>query len=307
MGADHNHGQVVPGHASARHRRALVIGLSLLAVFFVVELVGGWLSGSLALLSDAGHMFTDVLGLAMSLAAIQAAMAGTANRQRTYGLYRLEILAALANAVLLAGVATWVIVEAVRRLSDPVEIQSGLMLAVATTGLVVNIVVLRILREGGAESMNMEGARLEVLADTLGSVAAVSAGLVVRFTGFTMIDPLLGIALGAWVLPRTWRLARKAVRVLVQSAPPHLDVAAVTRDLAAIDGVVDVHDLHVWTLTSGMEVASVHLSTDHLESGHRVLDAAKRVLRDVHSIGHATVQVDPPEHGDCDDCDALTF
>jgi cobalt-zinc-cadmium efflux system protein len=307
VGAGHSHATVEPGHASARHRRSLVVALLLLGVFFLVELVGGWLAGSLALLSDAGHMFTDVLGLAMALAAIQAAMAGTANRQRTYGLYRLEILAALANAVLLAGVATWVIVEAVRRLSNPVEIQSNLMLAVAAAGLVVNLVVLRILRDGGAESMNLEGARLEVLADTLGSVAAVVAGVVVRFTGFSMIDPILGIALGLWVLPRTWSLARKAIRVLVQSAPPHLDVDAVNRDLAAIDGVVDVHDLHVWTLTSGMDVASVHLTTARDEAGHDVLDAAKRVLRDVHHIGHATVQVDPPAHGACEDCDAITF
>lgn len=306
MGAGHSHG-APPGHASGRHRRALVIALALLATFFVVELVGGLVSGSLALLSDAGHMLTDVLGLAMSLAAIQAALAGTANRQRTYGLYRLEILAALANAVLLAALAVWIIWTAIQRLSQPIEVESGLMLVVAVAGLVVNLVVLRILRDGSEESLNLEGARLEVLADTLGSVAAVTAALVIRFTGFERIDPIFGILIGLWVLPRTFNLARKAVRVLVQSAPPHLDVAAITNDLAAIDGVVDVHDLHVWTLTSGMDVASVHMSTDHLEAGHRVLDAAKRVLRDDHAIGHATVQIDPPEHGACDDCDALTF
>lgn len=307
MGAGHQHGSVTPGHASGRHRRSLIIALCLLGVFFVVELVGGLVSGSLALLSDAGHMLTDVLGLAMSLAAIQAALAGTANRQRTFGLYRLEILAALANAVLLAAVASWIIWEAIQRLSEPVEIQSGLMIAVALAGLVVNLVVLRILRDGSEESLNMEGARLEVLADTLGSVMAVTAGLVVRFTGFATIDPIFGIALGLWVLPRTWTLARKAIRVLVQAAPEHLDVMAVNQDLAAIDGVVDIHDLHVWTLTSGMDVASVHLSTDRMEAGHTVLDAAKKVLRDTHGIEHATVQIDPPEHGDCDDCDALTF
>lgn len=305
MGAAHGHGAAV--HASARHRRSLVVAVVVLGVFFVVELVGGLVAGSLALLSDAGHMLTDVIGLGMSLAAIQAAMAGTANRQRTFGLYRLEILAALANAVLLAGVAVWVIVEAIERIGNPVEIRSGLMVVVAAVGLVVNLVVLRILREGAAESMNMEGARLEVLADTLGSVFALVGGLVVRFTGFDLIDPILGIALGLWVLPRTFVLGRKAVRVLVQSAPPHLDVDAVTADLAGISGVVDVHDLHVWTLTSGMDVASVHLVTDHLEAGHRVLDTAKRVLREDHDIAHATVQIDPPEHGTCRDCDALTW
>lgn len=305
MGAAHGHGGAA--HASARHRRSLVVAVVVLGVFFVVELVGGLVAGSLALLSDAGHMLTDVIGLGMSLAAIQAAMAGTANRQRTFGLYRLEILAALANAVLLAGVAGWVIVEATSRIGNPVEIRSGLMVVVAAIGLVVNLVVLRILREGATESMNMEGARLEVLADTLGSVFALVGGLVVRFTGFVLIDPILGIALGLWVLPRTFVLGRKAVGVLVQSAPPHLDVTAVTDDLAGISGVVDVHDLHVWTLTSGMDVASVHLVTDHVEAGHRVLDAAKQVLRDAHDISHATVQIDPPEHGTCRDCDALTW
>ncbi len=302
MSVGHQHAG--PVSAGGRHRRALVWSLVILLTFFVVELVAGLVTGSLALLSDAGHMLTDVLGLGMALAAIQVAMAGSRSDQRTFGLYRLEILAALANAVLLFGVAVWVLIEAVGRLADPPELSGAAVLWVAFGGLVVNLVVFRLLHAGSRESLNLEGAHLEVLADLLGSLAAVVTGLVLRFTDFTLIDPLFGIAIGLFVLPRTWRLGRKALRVLVQAAPDHVDMPAVARDLAAIDDVVGVHDLHVWTLTSGMEVASVHLALAHVGASHDVLDRALDVLRERHGIGHATVQLDPPDHAGeaCDDC-----
>lgn len=302
MGAGHSH--VDPASAGGRHKRALVWAVVLLLGFFVVELVFGFLTGSLALLSDAGHMFTDVLGIGMALAAIQVAQAARRDDQRTFGLYRLEILAALANAVLLFGVALWVLVEAVGRIGEPPAIDGGTVLWVAVGGLIVNLVVFRLLRAGSEESLNLEGAYLEVMADLLGSVAAVITGFVLRFTDFTLVDPLFGIAIGLFVLPRTWRLGRKALRVLVQAAPDHVDVAAITLDLQAIESVNGVHDLHVWTLTSGMDVASVHLTLDHLGASHEVLDSAQEILRDNHSIGHATVQLDPPDHTShaCDDC-----
>ncbi len=302
MGAGHSH--VDPASAGGRHKRALVWAIVLLLGFFVVELVFGFLTGSLALLSDAGHMFTDVLGIGMALAAIQVAQAARRNQQRTFGLYRLEILAALANAVLLFGVATWVLVEAVGRIGQPPEIDGSTVIWVAIGGLVVNLVVFRLLRAGSEESLNLEGAYLEVLADLLGSVAAVITGLVLRFTDFTLVDPLFGIAIGLFVLPRTWRLGRKALRVLVQAAPDHVDVAAITLDLQGIESVNGVHDLHVWTLTSGMDVASVHLTLDHVGASHGVLDRAQEIFRDNHGIGHATVQLDPPDHTShaCDDC-----
>lgn len=302
MGAGHSHGGA--GSAGGRHRRALIWSIVLLLGFFVVELVTALLTGSLALLSDAGHMLTDVLGLGMALAAIQVARSGSRDPQRTFGLYRLEILAALANAILLTGVATWVVVEAFDRLGDPPEIDGGPVTWVALGGLAVNLVVLRLLRDGSRESLNLEGASLEVLADLLGSVAAVVAGLVLQYTSFTLIDPLLGIAIGVFVLPRTFQLGRKAVHVLVQAAPDHVDVGAVRADLRAIDDVTGVHDLHVWTLTSGMEVASVHLALVHEGASHDVLHDAQEVLRVGHGIGHATVQLDPPDHAAdaCDDC-----
>ncbi len=302
MGAGHDHGATAS--AGGTHRRALLAAFVLLLGFFVVELVTGVLTGSLALLSDAGHMLTDVLGIGMALAAIQLAVRSSRNHRNTFGLYRVEILAALANAVLLFGVGIWVLVEAISRLGSPPEIVGSTVLWVALGGLAVNLVVYRLLHDGSQESLNLEGARLEVLADLLGSVAAVVTGLVLRFTDFALIDPLFGIAIGLFVLPRTWVLARKAVRVLVQAAPEDVDVEEVTRDLSAIGDVTGVHDLHVWTLTSGMDVASVHLTLAHVGSSHEVLHQAQEVLRERHGIGHATVQLDPPDHTShaCDDC-----
>lgn len=302
LGAGHDHG--TPASSGGRHKRALFAAFLLLLAFFGVELVTGLVSGSLTLLSDAGHMLTDVLGIGMALAAIQVAGAATRDRRRSFGWYRLEILAALANAVLLAGVAIWVLVEAVQRLAAPPEIAGDAVLWVALGGLLVNVIVFRLLHAGSQESLNLEGAYLEVLADLLGSVAAVITGLVLRFTDFALIDPLFGIAIGLFVLPRTWRLGRKALRVLVQAAPEDVDVDAIVADLGAITDVNGVHDLHVWTLTSGMDVASVHLTLAHVGASHEVLHRAQEVLRDDHGIAHATVQLDPPDHTShaCDDC-----
>ena len=237
----------------------------------------------------------------MALAAIQLASRGSARRDRTFGLYRLEILAALANAVLLFGVALYVVVEAVRRFGDPVDVPSGAVLVVAVLGLAANLVAFALLREGAKESLNVEGAYLEVLSDTVGSVAVIVGAVVIGATGWTWVDPAVGVAIGAWILPRTWRLGGQALRILVQAAPPGLDLDAVERDLASLPGVVDVHDLHVWTLTSDMEVASAHLmvgaGTDH----HGVLDQARELLERSYGIGHATLQVEPDDHHGCDE------
>ena len=272
-----------------------------LAVFMVVEVVGAVVTGSLALLSDAGHMLTDVIGIGMALAAIHLAERGSRRSHRTFGLYRLEILAALANAVLLLGVAVYVLIEAVRRFADPADVLSGWMLAVAVAGLVANIVAFALLREGAAESLNVEGAYLEVLADTVGSVGVILAAVVLQATGWTWVDPIVAIAIGLWIVPRTVRLAGRAIRILVQAAPPGTDIDALRADLAAVDGVVDVHDLHVWTLTSDMDVASAHLMVATTTDHHRVLDSARDVLRDRYGIGHATLQVEPEDHRGCDE------
>lgn len=297
MGAGHDHGGAAT-RAGERHRGRLWGAFALLAVFMVIEAVAALLTGSLALLSDAGHMFTDVLGIGMALAAIYAASKAAGDPQRTFGLYRLEVLAALANAVLLFGVAIYVLVEAVRRFGDPPDVPAGPMLVVAVAGLVANLVAFGLLRSGAQESINVRGAYLEVLGDLLGSVGVILAAAVIGLTGWSYADLIIAVAVGLFILPRTWRLARAAVRILVQAAPEHLDVTAVQRRLAAVPGVCDVHDLHVWTLTSGMDVASAHLTLDESAQVGPVLVAAREALHDDFEIGHATLQVEP-RPGDC--------
>jgi cobalt-zinc-cadmium efflux system protein len=301
VGHDHHDHSHVAARAGERHKGRLVAAFALLATFMVVEVVGGLASGSLALLSDAGHMLTDVLGLGMALAAIQLATRGTNRRHQTFGLYRLEILAALANAVLLLGVGAYVVVEAVRRVDDPAEVRTGLLLVVAVLGLAANLVAFALLRAGARESLNLHGAYLEVLADTVGSVGVIVGGLVIEATGWGWVDPAVGIAIGLWILPRTWRLGAQAVRILVQAAPPGFDLQALETDLSAVPGVVDVHDLHVWTLTSEMDVASAHLMVEVGTDAHAVLDQARVVLRDGYRIDHATLQVEPDDHLGCEE------
>jgi cobalt-zinc-cadmium efflux system protein len=295
-GHAHSHGAM---RAGERHKGRLALAFVVLAVFMVVEVVGGIVSGSLALLSDAGHMLTDVLGLGMALAAIQLASRGSTRSHQTFGLYRLEILAALANAVLLVGVALYVLVEAVGRFGDSAEVASGTLLVVAGLGLLANLVAFALLRAGAKESLNVEGAYLEVLADTVGSVAVIVGALVIEVTGWGWVDPAVGVAIAAWILPRTWRLAAQAIRILVQAAPPGVDLADLQRDLAAVAGVVDVHDLHVWTLTSDMDVVSAHLMVTVGTDSHGVLDQARHVLLDRYGIDHATLQVEPEDHEGC--------
>lgn len=297
-GHGHHHGGV---RAGERHRGRLTVAFGVLALLMVVEVVAGFATGSLALLSDAGHMLTDVLGLGMALAAIQLASRGSSRRHRTFGLYRLEILAALANAVLLLAVAVYVVVEAVQRFGDAPEVDTGPMLVVAVAGLAANLVAFALLREGARESLNVEGAYLEVLADTVGSVGVIAAGVVVALTDWQWVDPAVGLAIGVWILPRTLRLGGRALRILVQAAPPGTDLEAIEAALGALDGVVDVHDLHVWTLTSDMEVASAHLMVRAGTDSHAVLDQARVVLRDGYAITHATLQVEPDDHEGCDE------
>lgn len=265
----------------------------------VVEVVAGFLTGSLALLSDAGHMATDALGLGMALAAITAANKTGTGGNRTFGLYRLEILAALANAVLLFGVAGYVLVEAFRRFQDPPEVLPGPMLVVAVLGLIVNLIGWRLLREGATESINVEGAYLEVLADMIGSIGVIIAALLIRYTGWAYADPLFGAAIGLFILPRAWRLGRRALHVLVEAAPEGLDLEELRRQLSSISGVTDVHDLHVWTLTSEMDVATVHLVTREGNDPHPILDEARTLLQDNYDISHATLQVEPDTHQGC--------
>ncbi|MDO3701833.1 cation diffusion facilitator family transporter [Micromonospora sp. C28SCA-DRY-2] len=289
-GHDHHHGAVNAAH---HHRGRLWGAFGLLTALMVVEAVAAFRTGSLALLSDAGHMFTDVLGIGMALAAITATRRATGDPQRTFGLYRLEVLAALANAVLLSGVAVYVVVEAVRRFGDPPEVLAGPMLVVAVLGLLANVAAFALLRSGARESINVRGAYLEVLGDLLGSLGVIGAALLIAVTDWWWADPLVAVGIGLFILPRTWRLGRAALRILVQAAPEHLQVTAVHDRLAAVPGVAGVHDLHVWTLTSGMEVASAHLTMTPGADVGRVLAAARAALHEDFRIEHATLQIEP--------------
>lgn len=301
MGQDHAH-STAAARASERYRPRLLIAFTIAATFLVVETIVAFVSQSLVLLSDAGHMLTDVVGVGMALAAITvASRAGGGRGRRTFGLYRLEVLAALANAILLFGVAGYVLWAAVRRLGDPVDVPAAPVLAVAAVGLVLNLVSYLLLRPGAEESMNVRGAALEVLADAVGSAVVLVAAVVMGVTSWDWVDPVAAIGLGLFILPRAARLAAQALRVLLQAAPPHIDLAGVQADLADIPGVLDVHDLHIWTLTSDMEVATAHVMIGPSTDSHAVLDQAQQRLRERHGVEHATLQLEPSDHTDCDE------
>jgi cobalt-zinc-cadmium efflux system protein len=316
MGAGHDHGHgaaTANAYNSAPARRRLWVALAILVVFAVVEAVAAALTGSLALVSDAGHMFTDVLALGMALAAITAARSARPRpgvrrpsegeaAAHSFGLYRLEVLAALANALLLVGVALWVGYEAVQRFREPEAVLTGPMIAVAAAGLVANIAAFGLLRSAAGGSIAVRGAYLEVIADLAGSVGVLIAGTLLAATGWRWIDPLVAVGVAAFILPRTWRLAADALRVLTQAAPAGLDLGAVRGDLAGVPGVRDVHDLHVWTLTTGMDVASAHLAIEPAADLATVLAGARGRLHDGYGIEHATLQVEPA--GTAEDCGA---
>jgi cobalt-zinc-cadmium efflux system protein len=299
-GDGHGHDHATPkGRAGARYAGRLRVAFVLAAAFLVVEAVTAFLAGSLALLSDAAHLLTDAVGIGMALAAIRLADRAGGDRSRTFGLYRLEILAALANAVLLFVVTGYVLVEAVLRLDSEPSVEAGPMLVVAVLGLLVNVVSALLLRSGAGQSLNVEGAYVDVLADSVASLGVIAAGIVIAVTDWEPIDAIVAIVIGVWIVPRAWRLAASAVRILIQAAPAGFDVGRLQADLAGVPGVVDVHDLHVWTLTSEMDVASAHLMVTAGTDAHGVLDRARDVLRERYDIAHATLQVEPDDHTGC--------
>lgn len=290
MGSDHEHTSAVS--AAGRHRRPLIIAFGLTAVYMVIEFVVGFSVNSLALISDAAHMGTDVLGLGMALAAITLA-SRPKTTQRTYGFYRLEVLAALANGLLLFGVAGYVLYEAIQRFSSPPEVPGVPLLVTAVIGLTINLISFRLLRSGAKESINLKGASLEVLGDLLGSVGVILAAIVIFTTGWTYADPIIGVAIGLFILPRTWNLTRQALRILMESAPTHIDMASLERDVLAVPGVVALHDLHVWTITSGMDSATGHITVSAGFQYDVVLEQVLSVLKRGHGINHVTVQCEP--------------
>jgi cobalt-zinc-cadmium efflux system protein len=292
----HTHGA---RHAAEGRRRRLAAVLVLTVVVLIVEVVGAVASGSLALLADAGHMATDAAGVALALGAVSLAQRPARGR-RTFGWQRVEILAAVANGLLLLGVAGYVLVEAIRRIGDPPRIGSGTMLLVAAVGLAVNLVCLALLHGDRTRSLNVRGAYLEVVGDALGSVAVLVAAVVIATTGWTPADTVASVAIGGLVLPRAWFLLREATDVLLEAAPRDVDLAAVRAHILGVDGVLGVHDLHAWTITSGSPVLSAHVvvSDAALAAGHggRVLDALSACLGDHFDMAHCTFQLEAESH-----------
>lgn len=290
MSKDHSHTSALS--AGGKHKRPLTIAFALTATFMLVEAAVGFITGSLALLSDAGHMLTDVAGLGMALAAIQFAQSKR-NRSQTYGLYRLEVLASLTNAVLLFAVAIFVVIEAVKRFSEPPEVPGVPLMIVAALGLAINLISFRLLQEGAEESLNVRGAFLEVVSDALGSAGVLLAGAIVLTTGWPYADPIIGAAIGLFILPRAARLGAHALRILLEIAPPNINVEDAERKLGDIPGVASVHDLHIWTLTSGLEAASGHLTLENETQLRTVLEQATSLLHDQFGIDHITLQCEP--------------
>ncbi|WP_299276926.1 cation diffusion facilitator family transporter [uncultured Georgenia sp.] len=293
MGHGHHH------TAATAHRRRLLAAFLVTATVMVAEAVGGWLSGSLALLADAGHMLSDTAALGLALAATWLA-ARPARGRWTFGWQRAEILAALVNGVILLVVGVVVVVEGIGRLGAEPEIGTGLMLAVGAVGLVANLVSLWLLSAGREESLNVRGAYLEVLGDLLGSVAVLLAAVVIHVTGWTPVDAIASIAIGLFIIPRAGVLLRDVARVLLEGAPQDMSLETLREHMCGVEGVVTVHDLHAWTITSGVPVVSAHVVVEdevlHPDRFCVVLDALQHCLEGHFDVEHSTLQLEPRGH-----------
>ncbi|AQS66454.1 cation diffusion facilitator family transporter [Streptomyces pactum] len=305
MGAGHDHGHAHGAHAdgtaTAAYRGRLRAALAITLTVMVVEIVGGVLADSLALIADAAHMATDALGLGMALLAVHFANLPPSDR-RTFGFARAEILAALANCLLLLGVGGYVLYEAIERFVTPADTAGGLTVVFGAIGLVANMVSLTLLMRGQKESLNVRGAFLEVAADALGSLAVIVSALVILGTGWQPADPIASLVIGLMIVPRTWRLLRETLDVLLEAAPKGVDIAEVRAHILALDGVEDVHDLHAWTITSGLPVLSAHVvvSGEALSAiGHeKMLHELQGCLGDHFDVEHCTFQLEPSGHAE---------
>lgn len=293
-GSGHAHGPSAGGAPRLGGREApgarLMWVFAITAVFMVAEIVGGVLSNSLALLADAGHMFTDVAALGLSVFAMRLAQAPPTTR-RTYGLVRLEILAAFMNGAALLVISGFIFLEAWRRLREPVVIDGTIMLTVAAMGLAVNVVGALLLHRHAHDNLNVRGAYLHVLGDLLGSVGAIAAGVVVLTTGWSPIDPIISAFIGLLILYSAWNLVREAADVLLEAVPAHVDMDRIIADLSGVDGLDDIHDVHVWTLTSGFVALSGHGVIDDPTQHTRILDQVRERMR-AHGIEHVTFQIE---------------
>ena len=288
MGSGHDHAH---NHGAGASSRRLALALALTTSFLVAELIGAYVFKSLALLSDAAHMFTDGAALAIALAASKIGQRPP-DDTRTFGYRRFEILAAAFNALLLFAVAAYILYEGIQRILEPADVESTGMLVVAALGLVVNLIAMRLLSAGKDASLNMKGAYLEVWADMLGSLGVIAGAVVIMFTGWLWVDPVIAIGIGLWVLPRTWTLLRDTTRILLEGVPAHVKLGDIRSALSLLPGVADVHDLHVWSLSSDDINASVHLALSGTGNAEEVRLAAAAVLRDRFEIKHSKIQTE---------------
>ena len=291
-GHDHSHAVVTEGNA-----RKLTIALILTSTFLVIEVIAGIITQSLALLSDAAHMFTDAAALAIALAAIKIAKR-PADNKRTFGYQRFEILAALFNASMLFFVAMYILYEAYQRFTQPPEIQSIGMLVVASIGLVINLISMKILMSSATESLNMKGAYLEVLSDALGSLGVIIGAVIIYFTNWYWVDTIIAVAIGFWVLPRTWILLKQSINILLEGVPEEVDIEKLRNDLLALDGVESIHQLKVWAITSKNIHLTVHLFAPNADR-KQLHYAAAEMLSHEHGIAEVTLQIEDDAEMNC--------
>lgn len=284
MGSGHDH--VIP---TTQNEKYIWIALILSSVFLVVELIGSVITGSLALLSDAAHMLTDVSALMVSLASIYIAKRAS-DLKRTFGYHRFEILAAAFNAILLFIVAIYILYEAYQRLKSPPELQSTGMLIIASIGLGINLLSMKLLSSGKDSSLNIKSAYLEVWSDALGSVGVIVAALLIRWTGLVWIDSAIAAAIGIWVLPRTWILLKETINILLEGVPEGIHINELKKDLCKTAGVVSIHELHVWAITSGKISLTAHIVIDKMENCENILSNIRKLLIEQHHITHTTLQ-----------------
>lgn len=290
---DHGSGGHAHDHTAGANAKMLGIALALTATYFVAEVIGAFVFNSLALLSDAAHMLTDVAALVIALLAIRIGKRA-ADDQRTFGYKRFEILAAAFNALLLFAVAIYVLVEAIQRFSEPEPVQSTGMMIVAAIGLVVNLMSMRLLTAGKEASLNVKGAYLEVWADMIGSVGVIIGALAIRFTGWTWVDPVVAVLIGLWVLPRTWVLLRDTINVLLEGVPRGLKLPELRKAIGGLPGVAGVHDLHVWSTTTEDVSCTAHVTLTEGADADRVRKAIAGTLDERFGIEHTTIQTETP-------------
>lgn len=289
-GQDHHHGHE-HGQRSPRRTRRLTIALIITAVYMLAEAIGGFLSNSLALLADAGHMLTDVAGLSLTLFSFWFA-SRPATAKKTYGYYRTEILAAFVNGVVLVLLSVWVIVEAFQRWSDPPQVAAGQMMAIAVGGLIVNMIAAKLLHADHKHDLNMHGAWLHVMGDMLGSIAAIIAGAAIMFWGALWADPLCSVLISLIIIAGAWRLVSDSVNVLLEGTPKHININDVENEILRTPGVAAIHDLHVWTISSGIEAMSVHINHDDEIDHADLLSTVRERLHSRFGIDHMTVQME---------------